>query len=282
MAARAQSTSSGRRVPAWNNGDCSTLRTILLLPLLLSSLHLAAQTTAAQRPATAIELTVVDAEKGQPLPDVQVLVAGRPASSTDSSGFVRLGGLSASRVDLEIRLLGYQPLSLDVGVPAGDTLLLTIPLEPSPLILPEVRAEVEAGPRSRQLTEFYQRVRTGTGQYFTRAEIERRGPRDLSDLMRLVPGMRLLTTPAGDKISTESKATAIGDLLDPESRECAIEYFLDGSPIKPIHGGVIGAEVALDEIEGIEIYRRGTTVPAAFHRMKNNCGVILIWKREGQ
>ncbi len=43
---------------------------------------------------------------------------------------------------------------------------------------------------------------------------------------------------------------------------------------------MIGRDIRLNEIEGIEIYRRGATVPAKFHRYRNSCGVILIWKKE--
>ncbi|HYW06275.1 MAG TPA: hypothetical protein VE913_04925, partial [Longimicrobium sp.] len=62
--------------------------------------------------------------------------------------------------------------------------------------------------------------------------------------------------------------------------ECPILYFLDGTPIQPLPNGSIDHEIRPDDIEGIEVYRRGTLAPPEFRRVGDNCGIVLIWKRE--
>jgi hypothetical protein len=248
---------------------------------LLSTLSLIAVPPAAgqSRPGV-LELIVLDGERSEPLANVQVLLDGRAAGVTDAAGFVRLASLQPTEVSLILSLIGYQAMDLAVGISEGETTILTIPLEIEPVVVSGVQAEVEKGFGSRQLVAFYERVRTGTGQYITREEIERRRPGNLSELMRSLPGIGLTTTAGGDRPMVEARTSAVGDLLDRGSPDCAIQYFIDGTPIKPIHDGVIGAEVSINEIEGIEIYRRGSTVPSTYSRLKNNCGVILIWKKE--
>ncbi|MBW3654951.1 MAG: hypothetical protein KY444_02515, partial [Gemmatimonadetes bacterium] len=59
-----------------------------------------------------------------------------------------------------------------------------------------------------------------------------------------------------------------------------ILYFVDGTPVEVMEGGSIDHEVRPSEIEGIEVYRRGTLAPPEFRRPGANCGIVLIWKRE--
>lgn len=238
--------------------------------------------TAAQSAAAILEIFVIGAGAGQPIPGAQVTIVDGSSARTDESGQVRFPGLAPIDLTVEIRALGYHARSLTMDLPAGQTFHLTIPLEPEPILLPEVRIEGDARRgeiRSRELRDFYRRVRVGAGQYLTRTDIERRRPRNLTDLIRMLPGFVIVGTAAGEKPTMEAKASASAELSLPQGA-CPIQYFLDGAPMVPLHGGVIDAEVELGEIEGVEIYRRGSAVPAKFHRYNNSCGVILIWKKE--
>ena len=242
----------------------------------------AVPTEAQQAQPATLEVIVLSAATGQPIVGADVRVPKVARVVTDRSGIASFPGLQPTAVTVVVSALGYDGRSLTMDLPAGETFSLTIPVEVDPVLLAEVR--VGAGPgeiaRSRELQDFYRRARFGgTGQYITRAEIDRRRARDLSDLFRMLPGVSLLDTPAGDKPVMESKTSASAELFVDEA-DCPIQYFVDGSPIVPIHDGVLGAEVRLSEIEGIEIYRRGSGVPAKFHRLNNSCGVILIWKKE--
>ena len=258
------------------------MRSLPLLAVLLAIASLPATPLHAQEPA-ALHLVVVQGSSGEPIANAQVVLRQGRGGLTDRQGAVLLAGLPAGAVAGEVRYLGYKVQRFSVPVLAGDTMSLTVPLEAEPIALDPVEVEATSRMpevRSRELREFYPRVRTGTGQYITRADIAKRRPRDLSDLLGNLPGIRMMPAAGGEKLMMEAKGSAIGDLANPEARDCPIQYFLDGTPIKPIHGGVLGAEVSLGEIEGVEIYRRGSTVVPKFHRMHNSCGVILIWKKE--
>lgn len=234
----------------------------------------------AQTTTSGLELTIIDAGTALPIIGAQIVLPRLAAATTDSSGVARFERLNPVAVEVEIRALGYDGRTLTLDLPTGQTFNLTVPLDPSPVLLPGVRVDAAAREiRSRDLREFYNRVQVGTGRYITREDIQRRQIRDIDDLFRTVPGFAILTTPAGNKPILDSKSTVSAELFEP-SPDCPIQYFLDGSPMTPIHDGVLSSEISLNEVEGIEIYRRGSTVPAKFHRLNNTCGVVLIWKRE--
>ena len=242
----------------------------------LALLLCAAQHAAAQSIPVVLQVVVVDAISGAPIPGAQVIVDGERGVMSGEDGLAEVPGTLGDSVVMEVRRLGYGVRRLSAYPTAGTPLLITVPLELAPVTLAPVRVEAAAGPRSRELREFYARMRGGAGQFLSRADIESRRPRDLNDLFRMLPGIPMSQTALGEKLVMEAKGSMVPDR---GGTECSVQYFLDGTPIMP-HGGVIKLEVAPNEVEGIEIYRRGATVPPRFQRQHGSCGVILIWKRE--
>ena len=231
---------------------------------------------AAQSIPVVLQLVVIDATSGAPIPGVQVLVAGGGGAISGDDGLAEVPGTLGDSVVMEVRRVGYAVRRLSAYPTSGTPLLITVPLELAPVTLAPVRVAVPGVPRSRALREFYDRARKGAGQYLTREDIYRRRARNLADLFRTLPGISLSYTAFGEKPVMEAKGSM---LTDPGSADCAVQYFLDGTPIKPPEGA-IGFDVELSEVEGIEIYRRGAAVPARYQRQHGSCGVILIWKRE--
>jgi hypothetical protein len=259
------------------------LRRFVLVSLCMLSAFHAPIAEGQATTGSALHLTVVSAEDSAPIENAEVLLGGGPAGTTAPDGFIAIQTRAGSVMEMEVRRIGFQTRVLDVAVAEGRPMLLTIPLEIRPVELQGVAATgTSSAPSalSSRLEAFYRRVRTGAGEYITRAEIERRNARNLSDLIRSIPGIRVTSTPGGDRPSLEARRSIGYDLVNPDATGCAIQYFIDGSPIKPIHDGVLEAEIMLHEIEGIEIYRRGATTAAQYQRMNGGCGVVLIWKKD--
>lgn len=229
---------------------------------------------AAQSIPVVLQVVVVDATSGAPMSDVQVIVDGRHGILSGADGIADIPAMLGDSVVMEVRRVGYASRRLSAYPTSGTPLLITVPLELAPVTLAPVRVEATAGTRSRELREFYARTRGGAGQFLTRSDIDSRRPRDLNDLFRMLPGIPMSQTAFGDKPMMEAKASMLAD----REGECSVQYFLDGTPILP-QAGVIKLDVAPDEVEGIEIYRRGTLAPPRFQRQHGSCGVILIWKR---
>lgn len=168
-------------------------------------------------------------------------------------------GPALARVDVQ---LSQEPVA---GLPLPDSV---IPLEPIVATVPQ-----------RQmfgLEGFRRRKEGGIGRFIDREDIERKDPVRLTDLLRDVPGLRLLCDLGSCKIQFERARPPIHRV------DCPVLYFVDGTPYPMTFPD---AHLFPDDIEGIEVYT-SATVPAEFNRMVGSpdsgsprCGVILIWTR---
>lgn len=81
----------------------------------------------------------------------------------------------------------------------------------------------------------------------------------------------------GNDITAQSQAERAKERDRPS--DCVPAMFLDGVSFEPV-GGELGA-IRPGDVEGIEIYARSALAPTEFRRGRTDCGIILIWLREG-
>lgn len=250
----------------------------LLLVLAMAPLPRAAL---AQRHA-ALSLTITDASTGAPVAGASVTLAVGPSGVSGPSGTVLLSGLPPGAVAADVTHLGYRSVRFTVPLAAGATLSLAIPLEPQPVVLSAVEVEAETSPhgvRAQSLRDFYDRVERGVGHFITRDQIDAWNPRQMSDLFRMIPGLRMDHTDRGERPTMASRNGPQYDTRG-RNRECPIQFFVDGSPYEAAGAEALYFDVRPQEVEGIEVYTGTTGLPPQFRRSNRNCGVILIWKRE--
>lgn len=205
-----------------------------------------------------------------PLEAGGVLPRGTPLATTDLAGRFRLTDAALGRVEAVVfRRLGFRPdtarlADLPLGTVTEHTLQrLALPL---PAMTVTGRREVR-GP----LAGFYQRRAQGMGRFFTAEEIERRGLRRPSDLIRGVPGVQVVPL-RGGRVAYRIRGSNVAPLV-----------WLDGNPMT-------AAELDLDAFDlrsfaGIEIYAGAATVPPQFtggRMMSSSGGAIVLWSREGE
>ncbi len=258
---------------------------LLLLGTLLSC-TVTAPITAQQTPSTLI-LSVFDAATYRPLPGAQVTLSpSRAGGVTDAAGALRIAGLAPGAYTVRVRFLGYRGVEQEISLGAGAALERQIFLEVAPVELAEVRVETRARriiPGAMQ--EFETRRERGIGRFITRADIDRQRPRQFSDLMRLIPGMRLSCHAIGSgcrlgvNSAPESQSPERDHLQGSNATvnaSCPIQYYVDGvyQPYDDIN------EIRPDDVQGIEIYAHGQGAPARYSVRKSaRCGVVLIWMR---
>jgi hypothetical protein len=159
---------------------------------------------------------------------------------------------------------------VQVDVPSADGGPLLVELAPvAPLLTPVVvRADrvVSSGP----FAGFHQRRASGFGRFFTRQEIERAAPMRTTDLLRMVPGVRL----GRNNLATPSIRFR-GSTCDPE-------VVLDGMTLGPVMLDLDA--LAPNSIEGMEVYSGAATVPTEFKKGfgRSGCGMIVVWTRRGE
>jgi hypothetical protein len=211
---------------------------------------------------------------GAPVPGVEVSVVGtRALTRSDTAGRFRLAGLTPGKTSVRFRRMGFAPKTIPTDVAAGETAELAVALAPLAQELPGVVVEEDERRAREMLQEFYHRQSQGFGQFITRKEIEKRDPSNLSDMMRLVPGARLLPVrgAGGRSLLRFSRA-----MMAP-GRDCPPQYWVDGV----MAYGMNIDDLNPRDIEGIEIYQGASVVPAEYnnHLGTTICGVVLIWSR---
>lgn len=197
--------------------------------------------------------TVVDIE-GKPIDNAHVSITGGPdATTTDSTGTFRLAGQPSGTRALVVRRLGYTPVELPVNLSPLRENSVAIQLEQ---YVPMLATVVIEGQRQAALERvgFTRRKATGAGRYIERADIERRNPHRLSNILETVPAV----TRPGDGFG----GTCVRYFVD------EIEWRGQDTPEDYIMP---------NEIEAIEVYTRGFT-PAIF-LTERTCTTVVIWTR---
>lgn len=211
---------------------------------------------------------------------------------------------------VEVNRLGYQllrdgPFELETG---GDREVL-YSLRRQVFRLAPIEVTAENARRNAYLEQvgFYERQKSDFGRYITRSEIETRRPHRFSDLMKMIPGVRVVPSATG---IGGSSLQLRGSLLS-HGGGCEPQVVVDGlivirgtaRPWRPADDASVdrATEQALpqldpdreqisiddvvmpDDVEAIEVFRSGVQVPARFGGTSTStqCGVIVIWTRRG-
>lgn len=164
---------------------------------------------------------------------------------------------------LSVTRMGYADLRDTIRVETGSDLELTLPVSASPVALEPIVVSTRRRPRGPE-SGFESRRRRLSGTFMTREEIEDAHPHVFTDLLRMVPGARIVPRgPFGHQV-----------------------FFRGGCvPALVVDGIRIGSDPELDfflqpsDVEAVEIYH-GTYVPVEFG--VNSCGAIVVWTRGGE
>ncbi|WP_419166093.1 carboxypeptidase regulatory-like domain-containing protein [Candidatus Palauibacter sp.] len=216
---------------------------------------------------------VRDARTDDPVTAAAVSVPGREeVAETNRRGRFVMSGVPAGMQELNVRHLGYAPLSYVVEVSPGLTTEIEIGLVPDPV---EMEPIVATALRLRRLEikGFYERKYwgelVGTGIFYTADDIDRRRPVEISHMIADESGIRLecnLRRTDCRLVNTRLSSPVTGD--------CPLSYFVDGMPAR---GMKLDDFVRPVEIAGLEIYKGLASGPAEFP--SSRCGMVVVWTR---
>lgn len=231
--------------------------------ILVSSGFAAAQDPA-PRSRTVILGTVADTNLF-PIPNADVSIGGSNVRVTaDSAGRFRITNVPAGRFVLIARRIGFAPGVSTIDVDR-DTMWLAFTLEPAARELDAV--VITERTLSRKLTEFNERRKAGSGQYFTRSDIDNINPIAIVDILRRATAVRI--SPGGQNALSARWG-------------CPMGIYLDGVPLGGIRLDYLPPP---NDIAAVEIYAAGATVPGGLPRgpygAENNCGAVLFWTKDG-
>jgi hypothetical protein len=255
-------------------GADSTQRLEVEIPserFLRRDLYLHARGTTA---TTRLTGTVTAAVGNRPVPNAVVRFGAGQEARTNERGEWMLSDAPIGTRMLEIRALGFYPERRAVDVVPGSA-----PLNSALLTLRNVldTARITAARVSNLHMRGFEerRKNTGAGHFITAQEIARRAPSVLSDVLRLVPGMRFERS-GNDGAETMILMRATFGLEE----KCTPEIFIDNRFLGYMSGEDLNMAVRPNDVAGIEVYP-ASMAPPDFNRgmASSHCGVIVIWTK---
>lgn len=239
-----------------------------MVPLVLALSAIAA------RPGSAgpVSGVVLDADTGAPIPGAAVhVVDTEHRTETDEEGRFAFADVEPGEYTMQVDRLGYGAQSVSIEVPQSGGLRVRVHIDPSAIRLEPVSVEV----RSAKLAQvgFFDRMDSGRGTFLTREDIEAGGSKRLSVVLARAVGMRRIIQKDGSyALVMRGQHSLKGD--------CRTAFVVDGVRI-PLAGPGID-NVPPDVVEGVEVYRGMSQLPARFPVGDGACGAIVVWTRTGR
>lgn len=212
---------------------------------------------------------VLEVESGRPLYGAAVSLASGPEGTpgigtrvTGEDGGFLFRAVPPGLYRVTVTLLGYHDLRDTLRVEGGSELRVVLPLSVSPVELRPIVVESRQT-RRESVGGFEARRQRLGGTFFDREEIERRAPYQFTDLMRMVPGARVIPISAyGNRVQLRGR--------------CIPNLWVDG--VRVMTTPDLDTLLRPEDLEAVEVYSGGQ-MPARFG--PSACGAIVVWTRRG-
>src|SRR5688572_1034395 len=178
--------------------------------------------------------------------------------------------------------------------------------KPQPLPTVPVTAEAELV-RSAKLREFDRRRSSGIGRFLTEADLVNDQDRQLSDVLKKLPGTMMVRAKGRSAVYVaSSRGSATMEHESPTfGKNCPIAIWLDGVPVyRGLDRGAVSnpafpnkapskelVQSRMDEppfdinsimtnhVAAIEFYAGPATMPAELNATQGTCGALVIWTK---
>ena len=220
---------------------------------------------------------IVDHASGVPVPEASLVLLDQDGKVkrigiADSAGFYSIRTPRPGTYSFRVDAQGYNTLNaLPFMIKKGQSLQFKLQLWTF-TELPAVVVTADSAPYAPgPLRGFYDRVERGMGHFVTRKDIEKRAVTQITSLLRLVAGVRIVKSPQ----------SGAGWTVRIKGSPCPPSLWVDNAKwgsVDTFEG--MDRELFPHDLEGIEIYRP-SEVPIEFSDMDSGCGVIVVWTRRG-
>jgi hypothetical protein len=224
-------------------------------------------------PAKGIVIGTVLSLESLPVGGARVEAQGRGVSAvTKEDGTFNLEGVPTGTQLIIVRRLGFQPSRVSVNVTSRQPTELRVALGPTAPVLDAVLVTARQN-YALEKSGFASRKRLGWGNFFTRDEIQKRNPYNLTDILTDVPGIRVVHGLGGATIQDNNPKSILG-----AGRGGCTRVWVDGSEWGAVDAGDIDTFVLPNEIIGLEFYR-ARRAPIQYGGADQECVVLIVWTR---
>ena len=207
---------------------------------------------------------------GQPIAHARVELQNTgQATLTKANGDFVLDSLPSGTQTLEVRQLGYSPTDVPVELSMLRPENVTVKMADYVPVLSEMRVTAQ---KEKGLFDvgFTDRKKTGMGYYLDADQLKMRQTMQFSDMLRTVPGIRVV--PAGDGTNV------IVSSRDPTGG--CVNFYVDGAPWQQMTPGDLDQYVRPEEVGALEVYNGVTTPPQFTQPGMSDCTTVVIWTKQ--
>ncbi|HZD03401.1 MAG TPA: carboxypeptidase regulatory-like domain-containing protein, partial [Longimicrobiales bacterium] len=194
---------------------------------------------------------------------------GAGSQTTAEDGLFRFDDVPPQSYLLVVTSLGYHRFEDSLQVQPGREIRLVVHLSASPLELEPLMVVTARRPAFMDgFEERRSHARLHTA-FFTHDEIQELDPRDVTELLRTVPGTFVAPGLFGDRLMVDGDVTRGG--------HCRPDVWVNG--LLMIGGPSYNDVYPPDDIAAVELYAIEHDVPQRF-KGPRRCGALVIWLRE--
>ena len=204
---------------------------------------------------------------GQPIARARVELQNTgQATLTKANGEFTLDSLPSGTQTIEVRQLGYSPTEVPVELSMSRAGNVTVKMNDYVPVLQTMRVTAQ---KEKGLLDvgFTDRKKMGMGYYLDADQLKMRQTQQFSDMLRTVPGIRVV--PAGDGTNV------IQSSRDPTGG--CVTFYVDGSPWQQMTPGDLDQFVRPEEVAALEVYNGSTTPPQFQQPGMSGCTTVVIW-----
>ena len=232
-----------------------------------------------------LSATASDAKTGNAVVSGTVLLEGAPSNAgsrvelvgtdivamTNEKGQFSMRNLPSGSHVLMARHLGFGAETVPVDLSSRDPKQVTIKL---PKFVATIEPVVVTAKRAASLDKvgFTMRQKSGAGYFMGPEQIERLQPNYLTDILRLVPSLRISYGPQGEEVSS---ARGVSSLM---GGNC-VQYYVDDQPWQSLMPGDVNQFVNGREVVGVEVYNGPGTPPQYTRAGQGDCTTIVVWTK---
>ena len=208
----------------------------------------------------------VTQQAGLPVPGVQVAVAGSPTVAlTDSAGRYRLDRLPSGTAEVVARRIGLAAASQTAQLTQRTPRQLDFRMsDAQTLAAVKVVGKLDNG---LQKVGFLGRQASSGGHFLSPEQVERIHPQVLSDLLRMMPGVRVTDRGTGRVIESSRSGTCMN-------------IWVDNALFQSYQPGDVDAAFIASNIGAVETYASSTDTPMEFQVPGKACGAVVAWTKQ--
>ena len=193
------------------------------------------------------------------------LVGTDVVAMTNDKGEFTMRNLPSGSKVLLARHLGFGAETVPVDLSSHEEKRVTIKLPKFVAVMDPILVTAR---RTAALDKigFSQRRKGGAGFFIGPDRLDHMHPNSVTDILRMVPGLRVSYGPYGDVVSSS------------RGGDGCVQYYLDDMPYTEATPGDITSFVTGGEVVAVEVYQDTNTPPQYVHA-GNACTTIVLWTR---